>query len=82
MEDDYENPDPTFQQRWENGKPHHPMSISLMKHMIEVDSSNGSPLDLKMGGDGDNGETIMYLMDSFWSTKPGDDCEESSSSSV
>lgn len=49
--------------RWTEGTPHHPESIKLMAEMQAVDSANGLVVDLRTGGDGDNGETLMYLMD-------------------
>ena len=50
--------------RWKSGKPHHPKSIKLVKRVDELDWAllEGS-LDLKTGGDGDSGETLMYLLD-------------------
>lgn len=49
--------------RWSKDIPHHPESIKLMKEMQVVDLANGLAVDLCTGGDGDNGETLMYLMD-------------------
>ncbi len=66
--------DPKYNQRWPEGIPHHPMSLKLMKHMAAVDFENGDSLDLSYGGDGDNGETMMFLMDSFFEQH---DAEES-----
>ena len=43
--------------------PHHPESVKLMTEMRQADSDNGLVVDLKIGGDGDNGERLMYLMD-------------------
>lgn len=57
---DYEN------KRWENGVKHHPMSVRLMEWMMDVDFNTGDNLELKIGGDGDNGETLMFLMDGFF----------------
>jgi hypothetical protein len=56
-----------YDKRWENGIPHHPKSIALMKRLNELDWElyNGA-LDLKTGGDGDIGESIMYLMDIYF----------------
>ena len=52
--------------RWENGVEHHPQSEELMKWMMDVDYNTGDSLCLKKGGDGDNGETLMFLMDGFF----------------
>ena len=53
--------------RWVDGVPHHPMSRRLLgflrKHDIE---DYGNSFDWKIGGDGDNGETLMYQMDAFF----------------
>ena len=53
--------------RWENGVPHHPQSISILKRVNELDwELLDGALDLKTGGDGDSGETLMYLLDIFF----------------
>lgn len=49
--------------RWEAGTPHHPKSIALGRRLGALDFENGDALCLKFGGDGDNGETLMYLLD-------------------
>ena len=53
-------------QRWENGVPHHKLSEALMAWMADVDYNTGDTFCLKKGGDGDNGEHLMYLMDGFF----------------
>lgn len=53
--------------RWESGTPHHPKSAELMKRMSDLDwELLDGGLDLKCGGDGDIGESIMYLMDIYF----------------
>ena len=53
--------------RWEDGIEHHPMSNRLIKFLIEHDfNDNGDYFCFKFGGDGDNGETLAYLMDAFF----------------
>jgi len=53
--------------RWENGTPHHPMSIRLMKFLSDHDFKDyNDHFCWKMGGDGDNGETLMFQMDPFF----------------
>lgn len=52
------------ERRWENGIHHHPLSVELMKHMKRMDT--GDQADLRTGGDGDHGETLMFLMDSHF----------------
>jgi hypothetical protein len=53
--------------RWEDGVPHHPLSVKLMKWMMDVDlNAYNDSLCLKMGGDGDETEHLMFLMDGFF----------------
>lgn len=47
--------------RWEQGVPHHEVSVRIIQTVREIDQNLAA--DLKMGGDGDNGETIAYLLD-------------------
>lgn len=57
----------TNKDRWGLGIPHHPMSERLMKFLIEHDLYDyGDYFCWKKGGDGDNGETLMYEMDAFF----------------
>lgn len=56
--------------RWSNGVPHHPKSIELMKHLESIDFNIFSDhFCWKTGGDGDNGETLMYQMDAYFEAK-------------
>ena len=50
--------------RWEEGIPHHPKSKALVKRIQALDWEllNGY-FDFSTGGDGDNGETLMFLLD-------------------
>ena len=53
--------------RWEQGIPHHPMSTILMKHLMAIDFNfYDDHFCWKMGGDGDNGENLMYELDHFF----------------
>jgi hypothetical protein len=53
--------------RWEEGKPHHPKSERLMAFIAAHDYADyGDHFCWKVGGDGDNGETLMYEMDAFF----------------
>lgn len=53
--------------RWGNGTKHHPMSLRLLKFIAENDFENYDHyFDWEVGGDGDNGETLMYQMDAFF----------------
>lgn len=55
--------------RWEEGIEHHPMSIRLMKFIVEHDFKDYRDYFCwKTGGDGDNGESLMYEMDAFFET--------------
>lgn len=56
--------------RWGSGINHHPKSLELMKFISEIDFNNyGDYFCWKSGGDGDNGEILMYQMDAFFEAK-------------
>jgi hypothetical protein len=49
------------------GLDHHPMSERLMAFLAEHDLRDfGDYFCWKTGGDGDNGEELMYQMDAFF----------------
>ena len=50
--------------RWEDGIDHHPMSERLISFLMEYDYDDH--FRWKKGGDGDNGEALMYQMDAFF----------------
>lgn len=53
--------------RWEEGTDHHQMSERIMEFLILHDLHNyGDHFCWKKGGDGDNGETLMYQLDAFF----------------
>jgi len=55
--------------RWLDGIDHHPMSERLMAFLIEHDFHDyDDHFCWKKGGDGDNGEALMYQMDAFFET--------------
>jgi hypothetical protein len=55
--------------RWEKGMPHHPKSVGLYKTIADLDWKYGDDyFGWKSGGDGDNGETLMYLLDIHFET--------------
>jgi hypothetical protein len=57
----------TLDKRWKNGKEHHPMSQRIMDFLEEYDfNQNGDRFCWKIGGDGDNGEDLMYELDAFF----------------
>jgi hypothetical protein len=55
--------------RWGKGKDHHFQSRRLMKFLMDHDFNDyGDYFYWKIGGDGDNGETLMYQLDAFFET--------------
>lgn len=57
----------TDKDRWGEGLPHHLMSERLMAFLKAHDEKDyGRVFDWRTGGDGDNGETLMYQMDAFF----------------
>lgn len=57
----------TDKDRWGEGLPHHPMSERLMAFLKAHDREDyGLVFDWRTGGDGDDGETLMYQMDAFF----------------
>jgi hypothetical protein len=50
--------------RWQNGINHHPKSNQLVRDLAALDFEYFNDYFCwKVGGDGDNGETLMYQMD-------------------
>ena len=50
--------------RWEEGIEHHPKSASIVHAISAIDNVCASNyFDWRVGGDGDNGETLMYQLD-------------------
>jgi len=57
----------TNKNRWEDGIEHHSKSIRLMNFLAEHDfKDNSDCFQWNVGGDGDNGEALMYEMDAFF----------------
>lgn len=53
--------------RWSEGTEHHPRSIALMNAIENIDFClYNDYFCWKTGGDGDNGETLMYQMDAYF----------------
>lgn len=53
-----------IEKRWDKGVSHHPESVRIMHEIADVDwNHNDYHFDWKSGGDGDNGEELMYEMD-------------------
>ncbi len=57
----------TDKNRWEDGIEHHPMSVRVVRFLMEHDFHDyGDHFCWKFGGDGDNGETLAFQMDAFF----------------
>jgi hypothetical protein len=53
--------------RWEEGACHHPKSTELMAHISTLDWMVGNDrFCFKTGGDGDNGEHLMFILDIYF----------------
>lgn len=53
--------------RWEQGIEHDGRSQEIYDFIAAYDSKhNGDSLVLSSGGDGDNGESLMYLLDEYF----------------
>ena len=64
--------------RWEQGMAHHPKSVALFKRLEEIDFHLCSDCFCwKSGGDGGNGETLMYEMDIYFEEQDKKDGEKS-----
>ena len=60
----------TLQERYAAGTPHDPRSIELYREIAEIDFEEGGDVFcFKSGGDGDNGEHLMYLLDVYFAKK-------------
>lgn len=56
-----------IQVRWEEGIDHHKKSLELMDALKHIDYYLGDDCFCwKIGGDGDNGENLMYEMDIYF----------------
>lgn len=53
--------------RWEDGTPHDERSVAIYKKLAKLDFEEGNDFFyFKSGGDGDNGEELMYLLDLYF----------------
>ncbi len=60
----------SISQRWEKGVSHDPRSVTLYKSIADIDFKEGGDFFcFKSGGDGDNGEHLMYLLDIYFERK-------------
>ena len=55
------------EERWAQGFPHDPRSEKIARGIAKIDYEQCSDsMCLKFGGDGDNGETMLYLLDVYF----------------
>ena len=53
--------------RWEQGMEHHPESERIFDILEDADIAYGGDYFCwKSGGDGDNGETLMFMLDVYF----------------
>lgn len=72
----------TQQDRWSEGRAHHPESERLVKFLAEHDFRDYSDYFCwKTGGDGDNGETLMFQMDAYFEMRDKIDAKEATGDS-
>lgn len=62
--------------RWEAGISHHPKSEALVRRLAEIDFHYfNDHFQWKIGGDGDNGECLMYELDVYFDELGQEDVE-------
>ena len=67
----------TVTERWERGVDHHPESVRIMKLLMEADMKHGEDsFCWKVGGDGDNGESLMFMLDALFDTTSSPSLDE------
>ena len=60
----------SINERWEQGVAHDPRSVALYTSIAKIDYEEcDDSFGFKSGGDGDNGETLMYLLDIHFERK-------------
>jgi len=62
----------TIEERFEEGLDHHPNSIEVSK-VIRKNDKYG---EYEFGGDGDNGETLLYYLDMYFEEKENVLCSQ------
>ncbi len=68
------DPKPTVEQRWEQGIDHDPRSEALYHKLAAIDRELGDDFFwFTYGGDGDNGEHLMYLLDIYFDAEEDTD---------
>lgn len=64
---------PNSGERWEKGIPHHPESEQLLNEIMDIDFwLENDYFCWKKGGDGDNGEQLMYILDMIFERRDRD----------
>lgn len=62
--------------RWELGTPHHSKSIHLFDRLREIDFELcDDSFRWKAGGDGDNGEALLYQLDIYFEEQDSAGCK-------
>ncbi len=56
------------ERRWEQCVPHDARSERLAGALAQIDAENDDEFDWKFGGDGDNGEALLFLLDIYFAT--------------
>lgn len=60
----------TYLNRWENGIEHHSESMRIMEFLSDHDLHDYDDFfSWNFGGDGDNGEALMYELDAYFEMK-------------
>ena len=69
----YKGIETDINKRWEEGIEHHPESNVLVDELLNVDLVFGDDFFcFKIGGDGDNGEHLKYLLDIIFEHREAD----------
>jgi hypothetical protein len=57
----------TVDERWERGIDHDSRSVAIAQGVAAVDEEQcQDSFGFKFGGDGDNGDTLLYLLDVYF----------------
>ena len=58
--------DQRFNRRWEDGVPHDPRTLEIFESVAALDFRlNSDYFSWRWGGDGDNGEIFMFVLDEY-----------------
>lgn len=62
----------SVEQRWEQGIEHDPRSKAMYESIAQIDKELGNDFFwFTCGGDGDNGEHLIYLLDIYFEQQDG-----------